>query len=313
MASFEFMRAAKKSTVEGIPLLLGNGNLIVEEKFDGSRFGAEILDETIKMLSRNGINRAVNVPYIVKELEAMFPEDTILDGEVIHLHHPRKVRWEMARSVMGTKVFNPDIEQAHYIIYGVQMHNGEPLKASEIAKQRNILKEYFKDGEVHDYFIIKGQLAIPRAWKLTQEKFDIMWQDIVEDNQGEGVMIKDLTATNYAKSWMKVKKDFTIDAFVVGVENGKGKYKGQIGSLLLAVYNDTGNIIEIGKCSGMTDAERRLFTDMAFAQTLKSTVVEVKANEVTKNLKLRHPAFMRVRDDKPAADCSINQLKEQLK
>ena len=63
----------------------------------------------------------------------------------------------------------------------------------------------------------------------------------------------------------------------------------------------------------MTDAERRQFTDMAFAKTLQGMVVEVKANEVTKNLKLRHPAFMRVRDDKPSTDCSLTQLKEQLK
>ncbi len=310
---FEFIRAGKKCSPEGIPLLVKNKRMTIEEKFDGSRFGAEIASETIKVLSRNGIDRACNVPYITEELRAMFLDNTILDGEIIHLHEDRKVRWEMARSVMGTKEFNPNIKQAHYCIYDIQMHNGESLKATAYAKRRNILKEYFKDGVVHDYYIVKGQLAMPRAWMLTQEVYNKMWKDIVEDNQGEGVMIKDLSETKYAKSWTKVKKDFTIDAFVVGTEKGKGKYQGMIGSLILAVYTESGNTVEIGKCSGMTDQERRDFTDMAIAGNLKGLVVEVKANEVTKNLKLRHPAFMRVRDDKPQKECFLTQLKEQLK
>jgi len=312
---FEFVRAGKKCSPDGVGLLVKNNNLIVEEKFDGSRFGAELqTGADAKILSRNGIDRAANVPYIVDELHNMFGAGRhILDGEIIHLHHKRSVRWEMARSVMGTKEFNPDIERAHYCIYDIQMHNNESLKSTKYAERRNILKEYFADGEVHDYFITKGQLAIPRAWKLTQEVYDKMWKEIVEDNQGEGIMIKDLTETKYAKSWTKVKKDFTVDAFVVGIEKGKGKYEGQVGSLILAVYDDRHSITEIGKCSGMTDDERAQFTDMAVDGTLKMTVVEVKANEVTKNLKLRHPAFMRVRDDKPAQQCSLDQLKEQLK
>ncbi len=316
MANFDFVRAGKKCSPEGIPLLLGNSNMVIEEKFDGSRFGAEVnFDFKSKMLSRNGIDRAQNVPYITSALEAMFLGDTILDGEIIHLFEDRKVRWEMARSVMGTKDFNPNVAQAHYCIYDIQMHNGEPLKTTKLSERRKILKDYFADGEVHDYFITKGQLAIPRAWKLTQEIYNKMWKEIVIDNQGEGVMLKDLTEVKYAKSWTKVKKDFTIDAFVVGVEKGKGKYEGQIGSLVLAVYDSNGLATEIGKCSGMTDAERRRFTDMAINKTLQNIVVEVKANEVTKNLKLRHPVFMRERDpeDKAARDCNLGQLKEQLK
>jgi len=313
MANFEFIRAAKKSSIEGIDLLLANNSLILEEKFDGSRFGAEVNSSGVNVLSRNGINRANNVPYICKELKDLFPEDTILDGEIIHLHKPRSLRWELARSVMGTKEFNPNVEQAHYCIYDIQILNGESLKDTEYKQRRKLLKDYFKDGIVHDYYITKGQLAMPRAWKLTKHRFEHMWQDIVSDNKGEGLMIKDLTEAKYAKSWTKVKKDFTIDAFVIGIENGKGKYKGQIGSLALAVYGNTGGIVEIGKCSGMTDAERRQFTDMAFNKTLKGTVVEVKANEVTKNLKLRHPVFIRTRDDKPQAECYLEQLKEQLK
>lgn len=309
MVKFDFIRASKKATLETLPLLVRNDNLICEEKFDGSRFGAVILDGSVQMISRNGIDRAINVPYIVEQLLKTFPPNTVLDGEVVHLNQPHNIRWEMARSVMGTNEFNDSVEQAHYVIYDIQCLGGIHMTSMVYSERRQTLKSYFSKHEEFPTALVNGNLAVPRAWKLTQA--NRLWNDVVTIGGGEGIMIKDLTEREYAKSWTKVKKDFTIDAFVIGIENGKGKYEGQVGSLILAVYSYDA-IYEIGKCSGMTDDERRDFTNRAIAGTLKGMVVEVKANEVTKNLKLRHPQFVRERTDKPASECLLQQLQEQL-
>lgn len=309
MVDFSFIRASKKVAPDAVGLLLGNDNLVCEEKFDGSRFGAVITDGSVEMISRNGIDRAINVPYIVEQLLKTFPPNTVLDGEIIHLDQPHSIRWEMARSVMGTNDYNDSVPRAHYVIYDVQWLNGVHMMQVEYSDRRKALKEFFPETSMFRTTLVNGYLAIPRAWKMN--KAQELWDYVVTDNSGEGIMIKDLTETNYAKSWTKVKKDFTIDAFVVGIEKGKGKYEGQVGSLIIAVFaNDA--IYEIGKCSGMTDDQRRDFTNRAIAGTLKGMVVEVKANEVTKNLKLRHPQFVRERTDKPASECFLQQLQEQL-
>jgi len=117
----------------------------------------------------------------------------------------------------------------------------------------------------------------------------------------------------YAKSWTKLKKVFSIDCFISGIENGKGKYAGQIGSLKISVFDENKSAVQIGKCSGMDDAKRKEFTQMTINGELLHKVIEVKANEITKNLKLRHPVFIRERYDRTIESCNISQLKEHLK
>ena len=303
---FEFARATKKATYESLPVLAKIDSLIVQEKFDGTRFGAEIVNGTVKLLSRNNLDRAVNVPYIVEALLATFPDGTVLDGEVVHLHEAHEVRWELSRSVMGTNDYNPNVPKAQYVIYDIQHLRGESLMTTTYSVRREILKSYFTEADELPTTLLNGNgLAMPRSWKLSKAPW--LW-DYVVGKGGEGLMIKDSNEAVYAKSWTKVKKAVTVDAFVIGIEKGKGKFEGQIGSLVLGVHDLSGSVVEIGKCSGMTDSERKQFTDMAIAETLKGLVVEVGANEITKNLKLRHPNFLRVRTDKMFKDCSITQL-----
>ncbi len=67
----------------------------------------------------------------------------------------------------------------------------------------------------------------------------------------------------------------------------------------------------IGKVSNVGDDDtRKKMTDMALHSELKDNVIEIKFNEVTKNLKLRHGRFMRWRDDKPMFECKLEQLEE---
>ena len=58
--------------------------------------------------------------------------------------------------------------------------------------------------------------------------------------------------------------------------------------------------IVCGECSGMTDEEREYFTE----HNSIGSVVEIKANEIFSDTgKLRHPRFLRLRDDKGAYQC----------
>ena len=288
-------------------------NTVVEEKFDGSRFGFVKGPRGNRLLSRNAICRLSNVPYIAKSLDDVFGLGTILDGEVIHPLEDHKVRWELCRSVMGSKDFRPELPQAHYLIFDAQFFNGTNLRRLPMATRYSIVLNHLKDtlGEPQEgptFFYWNNHLAMPKQFGLDQ--FDSLWDLIVTRGGGEGLMAKHLNE-EYAASWTKIKESFTIDAFVSGIEKGQGKYSGQIGALVLSVYKGT-QVVEIGKASGMTDAERKEFTRLALENKLKNITVEVKANEVTKNGKLRHPRFLRLRNDKLAIECTFDQLEQQL-
>jgi ATP-dependent DNA ligase len=127
---FEFIRSGKAVNIEGARLL--KGDFFVEEKFDGSRYGAELTEDGWKLYSRNGIDRAENVPYITEALNTFdWPIGTVLDGEIITPFAPREKRWELSRSVMGTKHYNPDTPKAHYVIFDIQHFGNGDMKSKK--------------------------------------------------------------------------------------------------------------------------------------------------------------------------------------
>lgn len=114
----------------------------------------------------------------------------------------------------------------------------------------------------------------------------------------EGYVLKSM---NYL-GWCKVKAEETVDCVCTGVEPGKGKYEGLVGSLEGSVYNGD-ELVVVANVSGMTDDERK-----AMSQSDAGRVFEVAYQYVGAKGKLRHPRFVRWRDDKPAKECTWDQL-----
>jgi hypothetical protein len=110
-------------------------------------------------------------------------------------------------------------------------------------------------------------------------------------------------------SWYKLKKVHTIDLVVMGITPGKGKYDGQVGALICGAYDSFGKIREICQCSGMTDEERILLSNYDIGR-----VCEVQFQEVASLGRLRHPIFIRWRDDeKKPHECTLAQEPELLR
>jgi ATP-dependent DNA ligase len=218
-------------------------------------------------------------------------------------------RWELTRSVMGTKGYNPDTPKAHLIVFDIQHHGEESCLNKDYLERKSLIKQLIKpDAPMGpESFKVKQGTWLATAKYYNIGYLDVLWDKLVMKSNGEGLMLKFAGVAKYGKDWTKVKKEYTVDCFIIGATNGKGKYEGQIGALELAVMN--GDVIwPIGKCSGMTDSERKDMTDLALEGKLKGRVCEVKFNEVTKNKKLRHPRFMRWRDDKAREACLLEQL-----
>jgi ATP-dependent DNA ligase len=105
----------------------------------------------------------------------------------------------------------------------------------------------------------------------------------------EGIVLKDASSPYvFGKSihWCKLKESDTADCIVYGYEFGKGKYSKTVGKLLC--WFGTVSV----KVSGMTDAQRDEFL------VCLPKMIEVKYQSVTPSGSLRHPRFVRVREDK---------------
>lgn len=126
------------------------------------------------------------------------------------------------------------------------------------------------------------------------------WESKIVDGQ-EGWVAKQA----HYSGWYKIKKVRTLDAIITGTTLGEGKYFGLIGALKCSVYDSRGSLIEICSCSGMTD-------DVRYMQGLKGKVVEIKYQEVGSKGRLRHPNFVRFREDKLPYECSTIQDPELL-
>jgi DNA ligase-1 len=113
----------------------------------------------------------------------------------------------------------------------------------------------------------------------------------VEALGGEGLMLRSATAPHRggrSSDLLKVKSFHDDEALVLDHEAGKGKYQGQVGSLVCITRQ--GARFKVG--SGLVDAMR------GYKQAPQpGTVITFKYFELTKDGIPRFPTFLRVRPD----------------
>lgn len=98
--------------------------------------------------------------------------------------------------------------------------------------------------------------------------------------------------------WHKHKAERTIDLVVSGIKSGWGTFLGMAGALVMRTTEGH----EVCSCSGMDLSTRR---DIG-AKDL-GRVAEVLYQYVGDKGRLRHPRFVRWRDDKSPDECSVSQ------
>ncbi len=147
----------------------------------------------------------------------------------------------------------------------------------------------------------------------------------------EGVIAKERSAPylpGERKGMVKVKRTRTIDAVVTGWRPGKEERT--VGALILALY-DGGELRVVGHCSGLTAKVKRELVDffapyetgdrgssdpsrwsaernLEWVALRPELVIEIDFDHVSAR-RIRHGAKLkRWREDKPARECTIDQL-----
>ena len=137
---------------------------------------------------------------------------------------------------------------------------------------------------------------------LTTSADTAIWMNLyhsIVDRNGEGVIAKKADAPYAAgkreHTLMKIKRDLTLDVLVVGMVEGKGKYAGTLGALV--VEEKSGQRHEV---SGMGDEARHLWWNNR--NLILGQIVEVEAMMRLANGSLREGRFKAVRHDKTRED-----------
>jgi ATP-dependent DNA ligase len=151
---------------------------------------------------------------------------------------------------------------------------------------------------------------------------------------GEGVVAKELDAPyrpGQRKGMVKIKRVRTIDTVVVGYR--PGKEEGTVGSLILGLYDEQGELRVVGHSSGLRAAEKKKLVatlapyetgarghgdpsrwksekEMEWIGLRPELVVEITFDHASDG-RIRHGTkILRWREDKAPRDCLIDQMRQ---
>lgn len=142
------------------------------------------------------------------------------------------------------------------------------------------------DGPIH---------CIPWVPVHTAADIELHYQNVLALGY-EGVVVKPMEYEYVNKrsfDWMKLKAINTVDARIVDIFEGTGKYSSSAGGVIIQMP-DSEVLVRVG--SGFSDEQRdHIYAD---PDMFIGRMIEVKYHEVTPDGSLRHPRFYRWRDDK---------------
>lgn len=287
-------------------------NYIFEYKYDGTRCIAYVKGEEIKFLNRRGFFFEQKYPELTSNIKIKGTK-AILDGEIVILKGEiadfnQLQEREQTNSDLRIKIL-ADINPATFIVFDILHLDGKDLIDLPLMERKKILKDVLFTNErikMIDFVEEKGE-------------------DLFEEakNKGmEGIMAK-LKDSKYemrrSYSWLKIKVKETADLVILGYVPGKGER--ELGAIIVGAYENN-KLISMGKVgTGFNEDEAKIIMDyvnknpgepldeIENAKWCKPGLVcEVEFMEITSDKKLRAPSFKRLRFDKDAKECTLEDI-----
>lgn len=287
----EFYEPMLAYSLEKVLNKIGETEVYATTKLDGSR--ALIVcysDEYRKAFSRNGLELEGYEEFL-SELE--LENGYIYDGELLYSDATLKsdVRFRKTSEITRTKG-KKDKDLLVYNIFDL-------LPLSEFEDGVSKLS-YSKRREILDTMVENKYQKIVKILykgKFNNTLFSLL--DEVVENGEEGLMLNTADGLyevgKRSKNILKMKKFHDVDIYCIGVEEGTGKLKQKLGSILV---DYKGYEVKVG--SGFSDELREYYWQ--HQDEILDHIVKVKYFETSTdkdgNLSLRFPIFLEVRDDK---------------
>ncbi len=309
------------------------GSAICETKYDGFRVQIHRNGDDIKIFTRRLDNIKDAVPEIVEYVEKCLPEeDFIVEGEIIATKDGAPISFQYILQRVRRKYEIERLQkEVPLIMYLFDvLYYKVPLIDMPFGKRRNILKEIVKIEP--NKFELSNQVTVtPENIMEAQKLFEISIKA-----GHEGIMIKDPSAPYMpgirGKKMLKLKaKPETLDLVVLGGTYGRGRRANLIGSYLMAVQDEDGNLKTIAHtATGLDDATllelsnrvEDLMTEKKGrkVKTAPKIILEIAYSEIVKSpeyesgYSLRFPVVKRIREDLSLEDIdSVDRVESIFK
>ncbi len=225
-----------------------------EPKWDGFRCIAFRKGTEVLLQSKAGQPLGRYFPEMVDAIAQLAPRQFVLDGEIVILRdghlsfddlllriHPAESRIrKLSRETPAT-----------YLVFDLLVdQHGESLVADTLEQRREALESFFAH--------LKGQTAVRLSPATRDHETATRWMSELAASGFDGVVAKDITcayASGERTAMRKVKRVRTADCVVGGFRYAsKG---GEVGSLLLGLYDESGLLNHVGFSSSFSADDRK--------------------------------------------------------
>jgi bifunctional non-homologous end joining protein LigD len=313
-----------------------------ERKFDGFRAIAIKRGDKVRIYSRNGKEYTKNFPEIAREISYFRELAVILDGEIVYLDKQGNDQFRQVQ--MRTQIKDPTQRDEYIRRYPVNYFIFDILEYEEDGKfvqqlpwmeRKHLLQKMFSSKKFDYVKLTDTAITHQGREALRKEQHDL---------EREGVIHKRVSAPyqedTRSPDWRKDKFSNTADLCIIGYEKGTGRLTGQLGAVYTAAWNQNG-LVYTGKVgTGFDDIERphiqkaldtnklphyqghysfknipSLHTHLNSPELNSAVwiwppkVAEIKYFELSKDNRLRHGVFLRMRTDKKPTECLLKEVK----
>jgi len=283
-----------------------NKDWLFEIKWDGYRAISEIKNGNVKLYSRNGISFESRYPVVFNALKKI-KHNAVLDGEIVIINEEGKSDFQKLQHYEDNTQY-----PICYYVFDLLALNGKNTCELPLIERKKLLQQLIKKNAVikySDHVLKKGKSFFIAAGK----------------QHLEGVMAKKKDS-QYLKGvrssdWLKIKHHKSEEVIIVGFTEPTGARK-YFGALVLAVKDKKLGLKYAGHTgSGFSDKlleevykklkplivaispfKEKVKTNMPVTWVKPKYVCEIEFTEWTTDGKMRHPIFLRMREDKSTKD-----------
>jgi bifunctional non-homologous end joining protein LigD len=294
-----------------------------EPKYDGMRALAFLGSTGVRLMTRNGKDKAAQFPEVAAalgKLRRKLKRSVILDGEVVALERNRPGSFQSLQGRFHLKSASDIAEAARsspaaIIVFDILADDRTSLLMQPLSERRKRLEHVLRSPPPE----IRISESSPNGPRMIARARKGRW---------EGVIAK-RNASLYvpgarSRDWLKLKLQHRAE-FVVGGFTEPRRTRQFLGAILLGYFDVKGRLQYVGHAGGgfnredlreMRERLDRLEQDRSpFVETPRTNehahwvkprmVVEVKFAEWTSDHRLRQPIFLGVRDDKNPKDVHL--------
>ncbi len=277
---------------------------LFEIKWDGFR-AITTIDEggRVTMSSRNGKDFLGRFPALASIAKSFKGGPVVVDGEIVAFDADGKSSFQLLQNASEGRV--------SYVVFDVIYGEGRDLRSEPLEARKAVLQRILRPSST----VVLSKHVVGRGTELFEA---------AQARGLEGIVAKRRDAPyveRRTRDWVKIKAQLEQECVIAGYTEPGGGRKG-FGSLVLGLY-DHERLVYCGNVGTGFDAKtltalwRKMkaleMRECPFSRPPKTRsrahwirptlVAEVRFTEWTHEGSMRHPAYLGLREDKPAKDC----------